>query len=59
MTRGALSASSVAHLLDTTARRRKRLPDIDVVVPESVRHVHVTPHALADYDSLLEKDGES
>lgn len=59
MTRGALSASSVAHLLDTRARRRKRLPDIDVVVPESVRHVHVTPHALSDYDSLLGQDGES
>jgi transposase len=59
MARGALSASSVAHLLDTRARRRKRLPDIDVVVPESVRHVHVTPHALSDYDTLLDKDGES
>jgi transposase len=59
MARGALSASSVAHLLDTRARHRKRAPPIDVVVPESVRHVHVTPHALADYDSLLGKDGES
>lgn len=59
MARGALSATSVAHLLDTRARHRKRPPSIDVVVPESVRHVHVTPHALADYDSLLEKDGES
>lgn len=59
MARGALSATSVAHLLDTRARHRKRAPSIDVVVPESVRHVHVTPHALADYDSLLGKDGES
>ena len=59
MARGALSASSVAHLLDTRARRRKRMPGIDVVVPESVRHVHVTPHALSDYDALLGDGGES
>lgn len=58
MARGALSATSVAHLLDTRARHRRRPPNIDVVVPESVKHVHVTPHALADYDSLLDKDGE-
>jgi transposase len=57
MARGAFSAGSVAHLLDTRARRRKQLPDIDVVVPESVRHIHVTPHALTDYDSLLDNDG--
>jgi transposase len=59
MARQALSASSVAHLLDTRARRHKRLPGIDVVVPESVRHVHVTPHALADYDELLKPEGQS
>jgi transposase len=59
MARGALSATSVEHLLDTRARHRKRPPNIDVVVPESVRHVHVTPHELADYDSLLGKDGET
>lgn len=59
MARGALSATSVAHLLDTRARHRRRPPNIDVVVPESVKHVHVTPHSLADYDSLLDKDGES
>jgi transposase len=59
MARGALSASSVAHLLDTRARRKKRMPGIDVVVPESVRHVHVTPHALSDYDTLLGNGGQS
>lgn len=51
--RGAFSAASVAHLLDTRARKRKQPPALDVVVPESVRHVHVTPHPLTDYDSLL------
>jgi transposase len=55
----AVSTSSVAHLLDTHARRRKQAPHIDVVVPESVRHVQVTPHALADYDSLLKNEDES
>ncbi len=59
MARRAMSASSVAHLLDTRARGRKRLPGIDVVVPESVRHVHVTPHELSDYDELLKDGGES
>lgn len=57
--KGAISVASVAHLLDDKARRRKQPPPLDVVVPESVRHVRVTPHALADYDSLSKKDGES
>lgn len=59
MARQALSATSVAHILDTRARRHKRLPGIGVVVPESVRHVSVTPHPLADYDGLLKPEGES
>jgi len=60
MARQAMSAASVAHLLDTRARGRKRPPPgIDVVVPESVRHVQVTPHRLADYDELLKSGGES
>jgi hypothetical protein len=59
MSRQAMSVSSVAHLLDTRARRRKRLPGINVVVPESVRNVRVTPHALSDYDELLKEGGAS
>ena len=47
-----VSAASVAHLLDAQARKRGQLPLLDVVVPESVRHVHVTPHPLSDYDGL-------
>jgi hypothetical protein len=54
-----ISVASVAHLLDGKARRRKQPPPLDVVVPESVRHVRVTPHALSDYDSLAKNDGES
>jgi transposase len=61
MTRGAVSAASVAHLLDGRARERKQLPRLDVVVPESVRHIQVTPHELTDYDVLLgkKKEGQS
>jgi hypothetical protein len=58
MAKGAVSAASVAHLLDVRARARKQQPPIGVTVPESVRHVRVDPHLLADYDSLL-KRGES
>lgn len=54
----AIGTASVAHLLDTRARKRKQAPRIDVAVPEAVRHLHVTPHPLADYDALLE-GGES
>jgi transposase len=56
MGRSAFSVASVAHILDTQARRRKVAPPTSVVVPESVRHVHVIPHALTDYDVLLERD---
>ena len=56
--RTAFSVASVAHLLDTSARKRKHVPTVDVVVPESVRHVHVVPHALTDYDALLKRDEE-
>jgi hypothetical protein len=56
--RTAFSVTSVAHLLDTSARKRKHVPAVDVVVPESVRHVHVVPHALADYNALLKRDEE-
>ncbi len=47
-----VSAASVAHLLDAQARKRGQLPLLDVVVPESVRHLHVTSHPLSDYDGL-------
>ncbi len=52
LTRQAVSAASVAHLLDTQARKRGQLPVLDVVVPESVRHLRVTSHPLSDYNNL-------
>jgi len=55
--RGAVSAASVAHLLDQRARARKALPPIPVVLPDDprVRDLRVTPHALTDYDALAKE----
>jgi hypothetical protein len=54
LARGALSATSVAHILDQRARGRKHLPPLDVVLPADprVRDLRVTPHALTAYDDL-------
>ncbi|HET6582526.1 MAG TPA: IS21 family transposase [Nannocystaceae bacterium] len=55
--KGAISAASVAHLLDQRARARKAPPPIPVVLPDDprVRDLRVTPHALADYDALAQE----
>lgn len=60
LTRGAVSAASVAHVLDQRARRRKQPPPLDVVLPDDprVRELRVTPHPLTDYDRLLDKDDD-
>jgi transposase len=52
--RGAVSADSVAHLLDQRARAKKAPPPIPVVLPDDprVRDLRVTPHALSHYDAL-------
>jgi hypothetical protein len=53
--RGAISAASVAHLLDQQRRARHQPPLIDLVLPADprVRDLRVTPHALSGYDTLL------
>lgn len=58
--RGAVSAESVAHLLDQRARARKAPPPIPVVLPVDprVRDLRVTPHALADYDALAQETSD-
>ena len=60
--RGAVSAASVAHILDQRARARKTAPKLDVVLPDDprVRDLRVTPHALDTYDALCQpkKDTE-
>jgi transposase len=60
--RGAVSAPSVAHLLDQRARARRQPPPLTVVLPPDprVRDLRVTPHPLTAYDALLTPppDGE-
>lgn len=52
--RGAISAASVAHLLDQQARSRGQAPPLDVVLPDDprVRDLRVEPHSLVPYDDL-------
>ncbi len=55
LARGAVSAPSVAHLLDQRARARRQPPPLAVVLPADprVRDLRVTPHSLTAYDALL------
>jgi transposase len=55
LTRGAISAASVAHVLDQRRRARRQPPLLDLVLPADprVRDLRVTPHALSAYDTLL------
>ena len=60
--RGAISATSVAHILDQQARARGSAPKLDVVLPDDprVRDLRVTPHSLDTYDALCRpKEDES
>jgi transposase len=53
--RGAISAASVAHVLEQRRRARRQPPLLDLVLPADprVRDLRVTPHALNAYDALL------
>jgi transposase len=55
--RGAYSADAVSHLLEQGARQRNERPPIDLTLPDDsrVRNLHVTPHALGNYDTLAER----
>jgi hypothetical protein len=55
LARGAISAASVAHVLEQRRRARRQPPPIDFVLPADprVRDLRVTPHALSAYDTLL------
>jgi len=57
--RDAFSAQSVAHILDQRRRGRGAPVPIPPVLPDDprVRDTHVTPHALASYDVLADRDG--
>lgn len=52
--RGAISAASVAHIVDQRARHKKAPPPLGVILPDDprVRDLRVTPHALGPYDAL-------
>ncbi|NWF91164.1 MAG: IS21 family transposase [Ignavibacteriaceae bacterium] len=54
LSRGAISAASVAHILDARARSRNTPPPLDVVLPDDprVRDLRVQPHPLSAYDEL-------
>jgi transposase len=56
VSRGAINAASVAHLLDHRARARHTPPPLAVVLPDDprVRDLRVTPHRLTTYDALLQ-----
>ena len=58
--RGALSAQSVAHVLDQAQRAAGTPPPLEHLLPDDprVRDVRVTPHALRSYDALGDGDGE-
>ena len=60
LVRGAISAASIAHILDQRARKRSAPPPIDVVLPDDprVRDLRVTAHALAPYDALSKLDDQ-
>jgi transposase len=53
LTRGAVSADSVAHICDQRGRARKRKPPLLLVHDDPrVSELRVTPHQLSPYDAL-------
>ena len=60
LARGAVSADSVAHIVDQKARAKKRPPPIHLSPPDDprIRDLRVVPHDLAAYDALSEADKE-
>jgi hypothetical protein len=59
--RGAISAASVAHVIDQRRRARRLPPPIGLSISADIttRNVIVTPHALAPYDALSRDDQEN
>lgn len=59
--RGAISAASVAHVLDQRRRARRLPPPIELSMSGEItaRDVTVTPHALGPYDALSHDDKEN
>lgn len=59
LARGAISAQSVAHILDQHTRRRRQRPPVPppTISDPRASAVRVTPHALAPYDQLGKPKG--
>jgi hypothetical protein len=56
LTRGAVAAQSVAHILDQLSRQRRQRPPLPPPELSDPRaRVVVTPHPLAPYDKLARK----
>jgi len=58
LTRDALGAGAIAHLLETRRRQRGLKPPIPLALPDrpAVRDLTVTPHRLETYDVLTRPD---
>lgn len=61
LARGAVGATSVAHILDQRSRARKNPPPLEAVLPADprVRDLRVKPHSLTAYDALYSDDKET
>lgn len=60
LSRGAVSAHSVAHLLDTRTRERGAPPPLEPIPLTNPRaqNLRITPHALSDYGALCVPSGD-
>lgn len=60
LTRDALGAGAIAHVLETRRRQRGLKPPIPIVLPDrpGVRDLDVTPHRLETYDELTRPDSD-
>jgi hypothetical protein len=58
LSRGAISADSVVHILEQRARARNEKPALKVTLPDDprVRDLHVRSHDLKNYDELIENN---
>jgi hypothetical protein len=56
--RNALSAESVAHIIEQARRAQGAPPPLEVVLPDDprVRGLRISPHSLANYDVLTRRE---
>jgi transposase len=58
LTRDALGAGSIAHILEARRRHRGHAPPVPMILPDrpGVRDLDITPHRLESYDELSRPD---